>query len=72
MVRTLKGHTGHVYGVSISPDGRLLASASGDMTIRLWNLETAELIRTLTGHSSGFTGGLFIRWPTFLLLDQAI
>ena len=44
-----------VYGVAFSPDGQTLASAHGDRSVRMWDVETRELERTLGGsliHSS--------------------
>jgi WD40 repeat protein len=35
-LRTLTGHRNRVTSVAISPDGQTLASASADMTIKLW------------------------------------
>jgi WD40 repeat protein len=35
--------------VAISPDGQTLVSGSIDKTIKVWNLHTGELIRTLKG-----------------------
>ena len=35
-----------------SPDGKTLASASSDKTIRLWNVTTGEHKKTLKGHTS--------------------
>jgi WD40 repeat protein len=48
----LKGHTGMVRSVSLSGDGYTLASGSSDRTIKLWNVQTGQLLRTLTGHTS--------------------
>jgi WD40 repeat protein len=39
--------------VAISPDGKWLISGSADRTIRLWEVATGELLRTLTGHEEG-------------------
>ncbi|HEY9621736.1 MAG TPA: TIR domain-containing protein [Crinalium sp.] len=49
---TLSGHQFSVSSVSFSPDGKTLASGSWDNSIKLWNVETGELIRTLPGHQS--------------------
>ncbi|KAG2343246.1 WD40 repeat-like protein [Suillus weaverae] len=39
-IAMLKGHTHLIRAISLSPNGRLLASASVDKTARLWNLDT--------------------------------
>ncbi len=46
------GDTGtqRVYGVAFSPNGEMLASAHKDNIVRLWEVETRELIQTLEGH----------------------
>ncbi|OJJ65575.1 hypothetical protein ASPBRDRAFT_100228, partial [Aspergillus brasiliensis CBS 101740] len=50
-MQTLEGHSGMVHSVAFSNNGQLLASGSGDCTIKLWNAATGALKHTLKGHS---------------------
>lgn len=43
-------HPDWVYGVSLSPDGRWLATACDDQIVRIWDLRTGKLRRMLAGH----------------------
>src|SRR4030095_5651151 len=43
-------NSGIVYSVAFSPDGKTLASGSGDNTIRLWDVGAGRLIRSMEGH----------------------
>ncbi len=56
------GHDGAVRALSVSPDGRFLASASEDKTVRIWSLERGgdvepllSLVATLDGHWIAWT-----------------
>jgi WD40 repeat protein len=39
---TLRGHTGPVWSVAFSPDGKTLASGSQDGAIKLWDVPGAR------------------------------
>jgi len=46
----LEGHIDKVYDVSFDSSGSLIATASADKTVKLWNLQ-GELLQTFTGHT---------------------
>jgi len=48
----LEGHKSRVTSLSWSPDGDMLASASADNCVKIWDTNTNRELRTLEGHTS--------------------
>lgn len=53
------GHTAPVNAIAISGDNRLLLSAGSDGVLKLWDIETGGLLRTLTGHTGTVSAAAF-------------
>ncbi|KAF5020962.1 hypothetical protein F66182_7008 [Fusarium sp. NRRL 66182] len=49
-IKTFKGHDNGVTCLQF--DDNILATGSYDTTIKIWNIETGEVMRTLRGHTS--------------------
>ena len=49
---TLRGHKRGVWAAAFSPVEKVVATASGDKTIKLWSLQDGGCLRTLQGHAA--------------------
>jgi WD40 repeat protein len=53
VLHTLLGHSADVVSITFSPDGRRIATASFDRTVKLWDTATGREVFTLRGHTAG-------------------
>jgi WD40 repeat protein len=49
LLAVLEGHQGSVFGVSYCSDGKRIATASADNTVRIWDADRRTAIATLEG-----------------------
>jgi WD40 repeat protein len=55
----MRGHGGPIFKIAASPDGKRLATASGDTTARVWDMQTGKEICQLRGHTQGVSVVVF-------------
>jgi len=53
-----EGHTNAVEAVALSPDGTRVVSASADKSVKVWDVETGQMIRSLEGHTGSVHAAL--------------
>lgn len=51
-VRAFDGHTAGINDLEWSPDSRLIATASDDRSIRVWDVDGGQMVKLLRGHTS--------------------
>src|ERR1700736_2526310 len=49
--QTYRGHTDSICSVAWSPDGKTLASSSGDTTLKLWDAAAGTMLESLQGYA---------------------
>lgn len=59
LIKKFEGHTDALYALTLSPDGKALATGGYDQRIRLWDIASGKETLTLTGHNGGIFGLAF-------------
>ena len=49
--KVLEDHTGLIRSCLFSYDSRLVVSGGGDKTVKIWDVETGECLKTFNGHT---------------------
>jgi WD40 repeat protein len=62
-----KVHQRDIQRLAFSADGTLLASASLDTTVKLWQVKEGQLLQTLSGHKQGVSAAAFSPTRTTLV-----
>ena len=70
LIYTLSRHQSTINQIKYSPDGKILASASADRTIKLWNTENGKLITTIKELQAAINSISFSSDNQFLVLGN--
>jgi WD40 repeat protein/serine/threonine protein kinase len=57
--QTFRGHTGPVWSVAFSPDGKRILTGGQDTTARVWDVDKSRELLVLRGHSTPVRGVAF-------------
>ncbi|KAI0518055.1 hypothetical protein F5B22DRAFT_89894 [Xylaria bambusicola] len=68
-LQTLEGHTSPISSLAFAPNGKYVASASDDCTIRFWDVTTGECLNILGDHEKRI--GLIVFSPNGELLASS-
>jgi WD40 repeat protein len=69
-IAVAKGHSDGVSALAVSPDGRMVATGSGDSTVRVWSLPDGKPIAVLAGHRGSVSCVLFTPDGSTLITGQ--
>jgi serine/threonine protein kinase len=56
----LDSHSGFIYALSFSPDGKMLVSGGAEGQVRLWDIDLAQIVTTFKGHHQAVTAVKFL------------
>ncbi|MGL5095453.1 MAG: WD40 repeat domain-containing protein, partial [Planctomycetia bacterium] len=59
ILRRVQAHSGEINSIAFSPNGRLVATASDDMTAKTWNVDSGECVAAFAGHHHFVVGICF-------------
>ena len=64
------GHFGSVLSAAFSPDSKTLATVGDDWNVRLWDVETKQVLHTLHGHTASVSSVAFSPNGKFLATGE--